>query len=307
MSEIILHNYPQSPIAERVRVGLGLKGLSWNWVEIPRLPPKPDLMPLTGGYRRTPVMQIGADIYCDSTCILRKLERRFPEPTFFPASVHGGPWGLGRWADGFLFDLAIRLVVITGRETMPAEWIEDRSSLYFGPSFDLAAAAGDIPHIAAQLRGQMAWVDQRLTGQNFMLGDNPGLADLFIYPTVWIIRARWDQGPALFSQFPAIEAWEARVAAIGHGDHSDMESGEALEIAKASDPETPENTDSLDPQALKPGMRVGVQPIGSSIDKSVEGQVRAADAQTIAIDREDDRVGKVCVHFPRVGYRVTPL
>jgi len=257
MSEIILHNYPQSPIAERVRLGLGIKGLSWRWVEIPRLPPKPDLMPLTGGYRRTPVMQIGADIYCDSNCILRELERRFPDPTFFATGVNGAPWGLGRWTDGFLFDLAIRLVAITGRDTMPAEWVKDRSGLYFEPSYDLAAAAKDIPHIAAQLRGQMAWVDQQLTEQNFVLGDNPGLPDLFIYPMVWVTRARWDQGPALFSQFPALEAWEARVAAIGHGDHSDMEPGEALEIARASDPETPEGVAPGEPQELEPGMRVG--------------------------------------------------
>ena len=69
MSEIILHNYPASPVAEKVRKGLGLKGLAWRDVEIPRLPPKPDVVALTGGYRRTPVMQIGADIYCDSQCI----------------------------------------------------------------------------------------------------------------------------------------------------------------------------------------------------------------------------------------------
>ena len=307
MSEIILHNYPQSPLAERVRLGLGVKGLSWRWVEMPRMLPKPDLIALTGGYRRTPVMQIGADIYCDSQCILRELERRFPEPTYFPAGVNGAPWGLGRWTDTVLFDLGLRLMVISGQGSMPAEWIEDRSRLYFGPDFDLAASSKDLPHIVAQLRGQMAWVDQRLTGRNFMLGDNPGLPDLYIYPLVWVTRARWDKGPEFFSQFPAIEAWEKRVAAIGHGTHSEMEAGEALDIARSSEPETPEDTDPLDPQALKPGMRVGVQPIGSSIDKSVEGEVRMADAQTIAISREDDRVGMVCVHFPRVGYRVTPL
>ena len=51
-SEIILHNYPQSPVAEKVRVALGIKGLSWRSVEIPRLAPKPMLTALTGGYRR---------------------------------------------------------------------------------------------------------------------------------------------------------------------------------------------------------------------------------------------------------------
>ena len=88
-TEIVFHNYPQSPVAEKVRVAFGFKGLSWRDVEIPRLPPKPMLTALTGGYRRTPVMQIGADIYCDSQCILRELERRYPTPSFMPTSEAG--------------------------------------------------------------------------------------------------------------------------------------------------------------------------------------------------------------------------
>ena len=99
MTEIILHNYPQSPVAEKVRVALGIKQASWRSVEIPRIPPKPNLVKLTGGYRRTPVMQIGADIYCDTQCILRELDRRFPEPGLQPASSAGLDWLLFAWAD----------------------------------------------------------------------------------------------------------------------------------------------------------------------------------------------------------------
>jgi len=75
---VIFHAYPQSPVAEKVRIVSGIKGLAWRSVEIPRLPPKPMLTALTGGYRRTPVMQIGPDLYCDSQCIIRELERRPP-------------------------------------------------------------------------------------------------------------------------------------------------------------------------------------------------------------------------------------
>mgnify|MGYP001801963333 CR=1 FL=1 len=77
MTQIILHNYPQSPVAEKARVALGIKGLDWHSVEIPRLAPKPTLTKLTGGYRRPPVMQIGADIYCDSAVVIDELNRRF--------------------------------------------------------------------------------------------------------------------------------------------------------------------------------------------------------------------------------------
>ena len=62
MTDIILHHYEISPYSEKVRLGLGLKGLAWGSVEIPVIMPKPDLTALTGGYRKTPVLQIGTDI-----------------------------------------------------------------------------------------------------------------------------------------------------------------------------------------------------------------------------------------------------
>src|SRR5215467_9937398 len=79
MTDIILHHYEISPYSEKVRIGLGLKGLAWGSVEIPVIMPKPDLTALTGGYRKTPVLQIGADIYCDTQLIMREIERRHPE------------------------------------------------------------------------------------------------------------------------------------------------------------------------------------------------------------------------------------
>jgi glutathione S-transferase len=81
---IILHHFDRSPFSEKIRVVFGHKGLSWKSVRIPPIMPKPDLMPLTGGYRRTPVMQIGADVFCDTQIIIREIERRFPSPTLFP-------------------------------------------------------------------------------------------------------------------------------------------------------------------------------------------------------------------------------
>ena len=57
MADIILHHYDISPYAQKVRLGLGLKGLAWVSVELPVIMPKPNLTALTGGYRKTPVLQ----------------------------------------------------------------------------------------------------------------------------------------------------------------------------------------------------------------------------------------------------------
>ncbi len=307
MKELILHHYPQSPVSEKVRVVLGMKKLAWRSVHIPRLPPKPELTPLTGGYRRTPVMQVGADIYCDSQCIIRELERRWPEPTLFPAGGAGLPWGLSRWTDGPLFTLAVSLVFGAQADELPREFAADRGRLYFGPDYDLEAFKRDLPHILAQLRPQLGWLEQRLSGgRAFLLGDTPGLPDALCYYVVWFIRGRYAGGPGLLEQFPQLVAWEERMRAIGHGQASEMAAEAALDIARASDPETPVREDPDDSQALSPGMHVGVTPDEAGGDPTVVGEIIRVSAEEIGIRRRDERVGDVAVHFPRVGYRVSP-
>lgn len=305
MHEIILHHYPPSPVSEKVRIALGIKGLAWRAVEIPRLPPKPDVMPLTGGYRRTPVMQIGADIYCDSQCILRELQRRHPEPSFYPGGADGLPWGIVRWTDA-VFEAAVRLSLGANAAQMPEDFARDRVRLFLGPHGTLAQAHADVPHSAAQIRAQLGWMNERLAGgRRFMLGDRPGLPDAACYYVVWFVRGRWQGGPALLGEFPALEAWEQRVQAIGHGHPSPMTSAEAIEIARGAQPQTPEQADPRDPQGLAPGQRATVVPDLDSGEPPVAGVLRAIDRDRIAILREDPRVGSVCVHFPRVGYRVS--
>lgn len=304
MTQIILHHYPQSPVSEKVRVGLGIKRLAWRAVEIPRLPPKPDVIALTGGYRRTPVMQIGADIYCDSQCILRELQRRHPEPSFYPGGADGMPWAINRWSDA-VFDLAVRLSLGANADQLPEAFAADRVRLFLGPDGSLQSLKANLPHVLAQLRAQFGWLDQRVaTGRKFMLGDQPGLPDAIGYFLVWFVRLRWYDSAALFAEFPALEAWEQRVKAIGHGTPSAMTSAEAIEIARASEPATPEQADERDPQKLRPGQKVSVVPDVDSGEPPVHGTIRLVDRDRIALLRSDPRVGNVCVHFPRVGYRV---
>src|SRR5271154_1929195 len=99
----ILHHYPGSPFAEKIRLILGFKGLHWSSVIIPNIMPKPDVIALTGGYRKTPIWQIGADIYCDTTLIADVIEASAPQPTLYPAGVAGASRILAQWADSTLF------------------------------------------------------------------------------------------------------------------------------------------------------------------------------------------------------------
>jgi glutathione S-transferase len=303
MPDIILHHYPQSPVSEKIRVVLGIKGLNWRSVEIPRLPPKPDLMPLTGGYRLTPVMQIGADIFCDSLCIARALQEHFPETTLYPGGADGMVWGVSRWTDGPFFQTALEVVFGAQHQKMPPEFLRDRGRIYFGSDWNMEKLEADLAGSIANLRVQFGWVEERLaTGRKFMLGAAPGLPDALVFYLAWFIRGRWDGGPDFLSQFPNLRAWEERMAGIGHGDATEMTAADALDIAAAHQPITPEISDPADPRGLKPGDAVTITPdYGGFI---VQGTVLSLRRHEITIVREDERVGRVAIHFPVMGYKV---
>lgn len=306
-NSVILHNYPQSPVAEKVRAAFGIKGLTWASVEIPRIPPKPLLTQLTGGYRRTPVMQIGAEIFCDSHCILREVERRHPSPSFFPAGDEGLQWHLSRWIDGALFSLVVKVVLGSAGDALPSDFAEDRGRLYLGPNWAeaLAAANDELPHLAAQLRAPLAWLEAQLgDGRAFLTGPAASMFDAQIWHVVWFARGRWASGPAFLSEFPRLEAWEDRMAAIGSGKAIDLDPAEALSVAAAATPETPSGVADHDPQGLRVGEAVTINPDLDGGEQPVAGTIWAADPHRVVIAREDVEVGALLVHFPRAGYRV---
>jgi len=307
-SEIIFHNYPQSPVAEKVRVAFGIKNLTWRDVEIPRLPPKPMLTALTGGYRRTPVMQIGADIYCDSQCILRALEQHHPTPSLMPTTDAGLMWCLSRYTDGELFSLAVKLVLGSAGDNLPTDFAEDRGRLYLGEDWaaGLKRANEQLPHLVAQLRAPLSWINAQMSdGRAFLLGADAAAIDAQMYHAIWFIRGRWAGGPSMLSEFPELVRWEDNVRAIGHGTSTSMDAEDAITRAKEMQPASEIKVAENDPQGLALGSLVTISPDVDGGEQPVDGNVRYADADTIGIERSSEDVGTVCVHFPRAGYRVT--
>ncbi len=308
MSEFILHHYPPSPVSEKIRTGFGLKALSWWSVEQNRLPDRPELFAMTGGYRRIPVLQIGADIYCDTQCIFREIEARSPDPSFFPNRSAGLPFAFSRWTDGELFDAAFRVAFAPVAENLPAAFVADRARLYIGPNADLGKEFADLPHTLAQLRPQLGWLEERLQiGHPYLLGDTPGMPDLSAWFIIWFVNERYAQADEFFLEFPMLNAWAERMAAIGHGTSMPMTPVEALDTARAANPATIEHHDPLDPQGLKPGMNATVTPTTDSGEIAVAGKIRATSRDTIALTIENPVCGQVAVHFPRVGYRVSVI
>ena len=304
MTELILHHFDWSPFAEKARLALGLKGLAWSSVQIPMIMPKPDLMPLTGGYRKTPTLQVGADVYCDTRLIARELERRFPAPSLFPGGNRGLSLALSQWTDTAFFEPGAGLSMGLAKE-VPEAVIDDRKQFF--NFMDFSRLAADVPHMLAQLRANADLLEQQLEdGREFLLDAAPGWADITCYFPLWMARTFVPTAAPLLAPFTRTARWEARVQAIGHGRRGDIDSPTALSCALAAQPEPGHGVDPQDPLGLEAGEWVSVTPDDYG-KVPVAGELITLETHEVALRREDPRVGVVVTHFPRIGYRVTRL
>ncbi|MFC3675074.1 glutathione S-transferase family protein [Ferrovibrio xuzhouensis] len=300
---IILHHYGTSPFSEKVRAAFGIKDLAWHSVTIPPAMPKPDLLPLTGGYRKTPVMQIGADIFCDTQVILRELERRQPAPTFFPGLARGLAEGTAFWADHQLFGAAVAVAFGLMGEHMPDSFLEDRSK-FSGRPLDRSKFKPQAAVMTGPLRAHLGWIEEALgDGRSFLYGDAPSLADLAVYHCVWFVRDR-AKSDAL-ADYTALNAWADRMKGFGHGEKIEMTSAAALEIAKTNEPAPAIGGVVANALGLKAGSLVSVTPDDTGRDATI-GELVALDAQQVTIRRESAETGSLHVHFPRAGFILVP-
>jgi glutathione S-transferase len=302
MPDLILHHYWESPYAEKIRRIFGFKGLAWKSAIIPMVAPKPDLTALTGGYRKTPVLQIGADIYCDTELIARVLERLYPEPTLHPEGTRALDHILMNWGQE-LFLLAIYVIGSSG-DVFPEGFLEDRSNMVEG-GIDPGRFLRELPGRRDQLRAKLDLLEEQLgDGRAFLLGDRASLADFSLHHPLFALRAM-PATASIVEPFTHISGWLARMDRFGHGERTDIETKDALEIARTSDPATEILLDPGDPSGRRPGDRVEI--VHESFGRDpVFGELVASSAHEIAVRRQDGRVGEVVVHLPRQYYLVLP-
>jgi len=298
---LILHHYETSPFSEKIRKLFALKRLAWRAVEQPSIMPKPDLLPLTGGYRRIPVLQIGADVYCDTQLIARILERLHPEPTVCPGGSQATCEAWNLWADRLVFLPVVAVVFAEIGEHVPQAFIDDRTKMMPGRNFrDIPAQA---PHAREQLRALFAILDAALAdGRPYLLGTAPSLADAACFHPIWFLRMA-PQAFALAGESPRLAAWFERIEGLGHGTRTDMTPAEALTVARESRSTAEPASDPHEPNGLRAGDRIAVVPDDYAFDP-VEGDLVFSTANEIALRRTDPRAGEVVVHFPRFGFRV---
>ncbi|MEP6723661.1 MAG: glutathione S-transferase family protein [Variovorax sp.] len=305
MPDLILHHYTTSPFSEKVRLILGAKKLPWKSVFIPPIMPKPDVEVLTGGYRKTPFLQIGADMYCDSALIADVLEHLQPEATLYPEPEKGMSRILAQWADTTLFwaAMAWSLQPLGAAEMFakaPPEaakaFGEDRGKMSAGNMTRLRPADA-----TSAYKSYLRRLSDMLDDKPYLLGEVPCIADFSAYHPLWYTR-RIEAVRRILDLTPAVVDWMDRMAAIGHGEPEKFSAEDAIAVAKAATPHTL-LTDSTfqDDHGIALGSAVTVRAESFGLEETA-GTLAAATRTHYTLERIADRVGKVHVHFPRIGY-----
>lgn len=304
MSELIFHHYPNSPFSEKIRLMLGYKSLAWKSVVIPMISPKPDLLALTGGYRKTPVLQIGADIYCDTALISDVLEHRQPVPTLYPEPIKGMARTLAHWADDTLFWTAMGynlqpkgFAQMFGNVPPEAAkaFADDRKAMTTNMTRLRPADA------AAAYKSYLRRMSDMLDDWPFLMGEAPCIVDFAMYHPLWFTRVRTSVLAGILNATPAVLEWMDRMHAMGHGTMEKFSSTQAIAVAAASVPAPLHDDIFQDDHGIALGSRVLVS-AESFGPETTEGELIAATRMHFTLRRTDERAGEVHVHFPRIGY-----
>lgn len=308
-TDLILHHYPSSPFSEKIRLILGQKKLAWKSVFIPPIMPKPDVQALTGGYRKTPVLQVGADVYCDSALICDVLEHVQPEPALYPAHLKGVARIFAQWADSTLFWAAMAYNVqprgaahIFGGQPPEAAkaFSEDRKAMAVNMTRLRPADA------TSAYRSYLRRIAHMADEHDYLFGMEPCVADFAAYHPLWFTRTQVPLLADVLGATPSVLEWMDRMQAMGQGLPEKFSAGAAVEVASNAEPMPPGHNlliDSAfqDDHGIDLGSRVTVT-AESFGPEPTEGVLLAATRTHYTLQREDPRAGMMHVHFPRVGY-----
>lgn len=304
MTELILHHYPTSPFAEKIRLILGYKQIPWKSVIIPAIMPKPEVLALTGGYRKTPVLQIGADIYCDTSLIADVLEHLQPQPTLYPEPCKGMARTLAQWADTTLFWTAMAYNLQPRGLAQMFENAPPDAARAFGE--DRKAMSAGMMRLrpadaAAAYKSYLRRLSDMLDDWPFLQGEVPCISDFAAYHPLWFTRKRTPAMADILNLTPAVLEWMDRMAAIGHGPMEKFSASEAIAVAAAATPAQIHDEVFQDEHGIALGSRVSIT---ADIfgPESTEGELIAATRMHYTLRRTDERAGTLHVHFPRIGY-----
>jgi glutathione S-transferase len=303
---LILYHYDQSPYSEKIRLMFGLTNAHWYSSQVPVQPPRPSLDPLTGGYRRIPVAQSGADIFCDTFIIAQEVAMKMHCPAVDPRTMDMAATALMQQAEQKVFFAAIgsippaRLIVTMIKLLGPIgtyRFAKDRASLMEGGKTRAPQGA----KARSILSSFLTALETRLEENLWAAGETASVADFAIYHPLWLHVAS-NRRP--LEAGPKVTAWYQRVSEIGHGRREEITQDMAFDAARHAEPR-PLPT-SVDDVPVKIGALVKVAPEDYGVSP-VSGILAAVTEDRIILARDTVEFGKVHVHFPRAGYSIVAV
>ncbi|HYF17015.1 MAG TPA: glutathione S-transferase family protein, partial [Ramlibacter sp.] len=265
------------------------------------------LVALTGGYRRAPVLQVGADLYCDTALICDVLEHVQPEPPLYPPHLKGVARIVSQWADTTLFWAAMAYSLqprgaaqLFADPAVAQAFGADRKAMRTNMTQLRSADA------TSAYRSYLRRVAHMADEHDFLFGAEPCVADFSVYHSLWFTRHRTPAMADILQATPSLLEWMERMQALGHGSFTELSPGDAITVAQRSEP-LPSGRNLLvdsafqDDHGIRLGSRVTIA-AESFGPETTEGELVAATRTHYTLRRGAERVGTVHVHFPRIGY-----
>lgn len=299
MSVPILYHYPMSPYSEKLRLTMGLLQRPWLSAQVAAYPPRAALAAVVGGYRRIPVLQIGAHIYCDTRLAFAALMG--DESGYL--SLTDRDEALRQWAEQEVFFAVIaasshyRALRYLTRELSILgllRFLRDRIVM----TRDASIIQPDAKTARDVLSSFVSHLDDRLTENAYLSGPEMGYLDLCCFHPLWMACQIDPRVTARCSS--AVRAWFKKIQDIGHGEFSPAT---PQIIADAIAEQTDFSGGVVEPPYLV-AEPVTVRPSDYARDAS-SGMLVSLDGRRIVLERPLSEGGRVFLHFPRHGFEIS--
>ena len=298
---LILHQYDISPFSQKAQKMMGLKELSWQSVEMPMIAPKPDVEALTGGYRGTPVLQIGRDVFIDNWMIARALDEFDASGPAINAQGSLREAALYAWGER-LFTPLLLAALAAYQSEWDADFLADRKRVFPDVDFDTLDVSD--PDRRSQVRAYLGTVEAQLgLDQDFLGGAQADSCDIHVWGMVWMIHSALPALMPIVETFPRLTDWYERVSALGTGDREDVK----IDVAWQSLKDGPARPlpDTPDQEPLAPWVGEVVDIAAGSADRgSASGRLLAVDHEQVVLGVEPISGEAAQVWFPRFGYHL---
>ena len=298
---LILHQYDTSPFSQKAQKMMGLKQLSWQSVEMPMIAPKPDVEALTGGYRGTPVLQIGRDVFIDNWMIARALDEFDASGPAINAQGGLREAALYAWGER-LFTPLLHAALAAYQSEWDADFLADRKRVFPDVDFDTLNVSD--PDRRSQVRAYLGTVEAQLgLDRDFLGGAQADSCDIHVWGMVWMIHSALPALMPIVETFPRLTDWYERVSAFGTGDREDVK----IDVAWQSLKDGPARPlpDTPDQEPLAPWVGEVVDIAAGSADRgSASGRLLAVDHEQVVLGAEPISGEAAQVWFPRFGYHL---